>query len=164
MAVAWAGIPNFGTLRAPGGCERPHPPCRYCGSVAHTPDDLSPDALAFLAERHLATLSLIDAGGELHVTPVGFSWDNETQTARVITFAAAKKVRIIEASGSAKAALSQVDGGRWFTLHGTATVTAEPAINADAVRRYAERYRPPGDRGADRRTIELAVHRIVGRC
>ena len=132
--------------------------------MAHTPDDLSPEALAFLTERHLATLSLIDATGQLHVTPVGFTWDNDTQIARVITFAAAKKVRIIEASSSVVAALSQVDGGRWFTLHGAATVTADPAVNADAERRYAARYRPPGDRGADRRTIEVAVRRIVGRC
>ncbi len=132
--------------------------------VAHAPDQLSPEALTFLAERHLATLSLIDAGGELHVTPVGFTWDNETQTARVITFADAKKVRIVAARDATPAALSQVDGGRWFTLHGAATVTADPTINADAERRYAERYRPPGDRGADRRTIEIVVNRILGRC
>jgi F420H(2)-dependent biliverdin reductase len=133
-------------------------------AVAHIPDDLSPEALTFLAERHLATLSLIDGAGELHVTPVGFTWDNDTQTARVITFADAKKVRIVAASGAATAALSQVDGGRWFTLHGVATVTSDPTVNADAERRYSARYRPPGDRGADRRTIEIAVSRIVGRC
>ncbi|MBT6445368.1 MAG: PPOX class F420-dependent enzyme, partial [Acidimicrobiaceae bacterium] len=78
--------------------------------MAHAPDQLSPEALTFLAERHLATLSLIDAGGELHVTPVGFTWDNETQTARVITFADAKKVRIVAARDATPAALSQVDG------------------------------------------------------
>ena len=120
--------------------------------------------MAFLTERHLATLSIVDADGSLHVTPVGFTWDNDTQIARVITFAAAKKVRVIEANGSVEAALSQVDGGRWFTLHGTATVTEDPATNADAERRYAARYRPPADRGRDRRTIELAVTRIIGRC
>ena len=132
--------------------------------MAHEPDNLSPDALRFLSERHLATLSLVDADGTLHVTPVGFTWDNETQIARVITFAASKKVRLIEANGSVVAALSQVDGGRWFTLHGTATVTADAAVNADAERRYASRYRPPGDRGVDRRTVEVAVQKIVGRC
>lgn len=61
------------------------------------------------------------------------------------------------------AALSQVDGGRWLTLYGTATVSAAPDVNADAMQRYAERYRPPGDRGEDRRTILVAVTRIVGR-
>ncbi len=125
-------------------------------------DDLSPADLAFLTERHLATLSIVAADGSLHVTPVGFTWDDDTKIARVITFAGSKKVRLIESAGSVVAALSQVDGGRWFTLHGSATVTADPATNADAERRYAARYRPPGDRGSDRRTIELAVTSIVG--
>lgn len=133
-------------------------------AVSYLPDDLPPDALAFLAERHLATLSLIDGDGGLHVTPVGFTWDNERSIARVITFASAKKTRIVQSGSDVVAALSQVDGGRWFSLHGIATVTADAAVNADAERRYAARYRPPGDRGADRRTIELAVTRIVGRC
>jgi len=132
--------------------------------MAIDPADLSPDALEFLTERHLASLSLVTPDGELHVTPVGFTWDDERRIARVITFAAARKVRLIEAAGSLPAALNQVDGGRWFTLHGHATVTADPTVNADAERRYAERYRSPGDRGADRRTIEIAVTRILGRC
>ena len=112
----------------------------------------------------MATLSLVSADGSLHVTPVGFTWDNETRVARVISFAQAKKVRLVESGGSLVAALSQVDGGRWFTLHGVATATADPAVNADAERRYAGRYRPPSDRGQDRRTIEIAVDKIVGRC
>lgn len=133
-------------------------------NVAHDPANLSAEALAFLAERHLATLSLATPDGGLHVTPVGFTWDNDTATARVITFALAKKVRLIERHTSLVAALSQVDGGRWFTLYGTATVSNDPAVNADAEARYAQRYRPPGDRGDARRTIEIAVHQMVGRC
>lgn len=127
------------------------------------PRNLDAGALEFLTERHLASLSLVTPDGDLHVTPVGFTWDDDTTCARVITFAAAKKVRLLEAYGSLVAALNQIDGGRWFTLHGTATVTADPAVNADAEARYAQRYRPPGDRGADRRTIEVAVTSIVGR-
>ena len=61
------------------------------------------------------------------------------------------------------AALGQVDGGRWLSLHGQATVSADPVTNADAEQRYAARYRPPGDRGASRRTIEIAVTKIIGR-
>jgi PPOX class probable F420-dependent enzyme len=127
------------------------------------PDDLAPDVVAFMTERHLATLSLVTDDGELHVTPVGFTWDNDTQTARVITWDEAKKVRLIEAAGSLTAALGQVDGGRWLSLHGQATVSADPETNADAEQRYAARYRPPGDRGASRRTIEIAVTKIIGR-
>ena len=61
------------------------------------PDQLPDEVLSFMDERHLATLSLIDEQGQLHVSPVGFTWDNEHQIARVITFAEAKKVRIVEA-------------------------------------------------------------------
>lgn len=131
--------------------------------VRYQPDALSPEALEFLAQRHLATLSLVDPDGQLHVTPVGFTWDDRSGMARVITFAAAKKVRLIEQHGPLTAALGQVDGGRWFTLHGTASVSADPVVNADAERRYAARYSPPGDRGADRRTIEVMVDHLVGR-
>lgn len=131
--------------------------------MALDPSNLSTDVRLFLTDRHLATLSLVHGDGELHVTPVGFSWDDETATARVITWAGARKVRLIEAAGSTTAALSQVDGGRWLTLHGQATVSADPAVNADAERRYAARYRPPKDRGTDRRTIEIRVERIIGR-
>lgn len=131
--------------------------------MALDPNSLDSAALTFLTERHLATLSLVVSADEVHVTPVGFTWDNETATARVITFAASKKVRLLEAAESLPAALAQIDGGRWFSLHGSATVTADTAVNADAERRYSERYRPPGDRGADRRTIEVKVTRIIGR-
>lgn len=132
--------------------------------MRYQPDDLPVEALDFLAERHLATLSLVTPDGDLHVTPVGFTWDDETKIARVITFAASKKARIIAAHDSVTAAVAQVDGGRWFSLHGSATVTGDAAICADAERRYAARYRPPGDRGTDRRTIEIAVSKIIGRC
>jgi hypothetical protein len=41
-------------------------------------------------------------------------------------------------------------------------VTDDPDRVAEAVRRYAARYRTPGDR-ADRVAIEIAVDRITGR-
>lgn len=140
-------------------------PNRACtlDRMQYPPDALSSEALEFLTERHLATLSLVVSAEEVHVTPVGFTWDDETQTVRVITFAASKKARLLDTAGVLTAAVSQVDGGRWFTLHGMATVSSEPAVCADAVRRYAERYRQPKDRGPDRRVIELAITRIVGR-
>ncbi|MDE0668358.1 MAG: pyridoxamine 5'-phosphate oxidase family protein [bacterium] len=118
----------------------------------------------FMAERHLATLSIPRPDGRApHVTPVGFTWDAEAVLARVITFAGAVKVRLIEEEGTAPVTLCQIDGGRWLSLEGPAVVTAEPERCAEGLRRYAERYRPPGDRGADRRVIEVAVSRITGR-
>ena len=58
--------------------------------------------------------------------------------------------------------MCQVDGGRWLTFEGPATVTDDPERVAEAVRRYAVRYRQPGER-ADRVAIEIAVDRITGR-
>ena len=127
------------------------------------PDDLPSVVEVFMTERHLASLSIPRPGAAPHVTPVGFTWDAEAGLARVITFAGARKVRLLEESGSLPVTLCQIDGGRWLTLEGAAVVTADPARCAEGVSRYARRYRPAGDRGADRRVIEVAVARLVGR-
>ena len=58
--------------------------------------------------------------------------------------------------------MCQVEGGRWLTLEGTAVVTADPDRVAEGVRRYAERYRQPGER-EDRVVIEITVSRVLGR-
>ena len=122
-----------------------------------------PDAAqAFVRERHLATLTTVRADGSPHVAPVGFTWDEATGLARVITFSSAAKVRHLTAQAAPRAAVCQVDGGRWLTFEGPAVVTDDPARVAEAVRRYADRYRQPGDR-PDRVAIEITVDRILGR-
>lgn len=123
---------------------------------------LSEEALAFLQERHLATLTTLRPDGSPHVVAVGFTWDPEAGLARVITFAPSRKARNLRAAPGARAAVSQVDGGRWLTLEGPAVVTDDPERVAEGVRRYAERYRPPGER-ADRVVIEIQVDRVLGR-
>ncbi len=135
----------------------------YPRTVAMNPASFDSAVRTFLSERHLATLSLVVPGHGLHVTPVGFTFEPEDQTVRVITFSASKKVRLIEQHGEVEAAVAQVDGGRWLTLHGLATVSADPDVNRDAEHRYAQRYRPPKDRGSDRRTILLRIDRALGR-
>ena len=55
-----------------------------------------------------------------------------------------------------------VDGGRWLSFEGPATVTGDPGRVAEAVARYAARYRRPGER-PDRVAIEIAVDRVLGR-
>jgi len=126
------------------------------------PRTLPPEALAFLTERHLATLTTLRPDGSPHVVAVGVTWDGDAGLARVITFASSRKARNLFAAPGSRAAVSQVDGGRWLTLEGPAVVTDDPTRVAEAVRRYAERYREPGER-PDRVAIEIAVDRVLGR-
>ncbi len=106
------------------------------------PNRLPQGAHAFLTERHLATLTTTRRNGDLHVVPVGFSFDAATATARVITSGDSAKARNADRPG-ATAALCSVDGARWITLFGPIRVERSAAAVADAERRYAERYRPP---------------------
>lgn len=131
--------------------------------MAHDPRALSAEVIQFLTDRHLASLTLLRPDGTPHVTPIGVTWDNDHAIARIITWSGAKKARLLEASGGGPAAVCQIDGGRWLTLEGPAVVSADPQRCADAVARYADRYRPPKDRGADRRVIEIRVERVLGR-
>ena len=124
------------------------------------PDELPESALEFLREYHLASLTTLRADGSPHVVPVGFSWEPESGLVRIITRAGSQKVR--NAARGGRAAVSQVDGGRWLTLEGTITVTQDPDRVAEAVRRYAERFRQPEPR-EDRVALEITVERVLGR-
>lgn len=120
--------------------------------------------LAFVTERHLATLTTLRADGTPHVVPVGFTWDEVAGVTRTTTgprSVKATNVRRASASGqSVRAALCQVDGRRWLTLEGEMTVVDDPAELADALERYAERYRPPRP-GVERVVLRLAVDRVM---
>ncbi len=131
--------------------------------MAFDPNNLSDEVLKFLSERHLATLTLLRPDGTPHVTPVGFTWDDEAKLARVITWDGSNKARLLSASGGGQAAVCQVDGGRWLTLEGLAVVSGDPDRAAEGVKRYAQRYRQPKERGAERRVIEISVDRMMGR-
>lgn len=122
------------------------------------PVDLSA-AADFLTERHLATLTTYRADGSAHVVPVGFTWDAVAGLARVITSGTSQKAANVRRDG--RAVLCQVDGRRWLTLEGTARVAADPAAVAEAVERYARRYRQPRENPA-RVAIEISVTRALG--
>jgi F420H(2)-dependent biliverdin reductase len=122
--------------------------------------DVSPEMLSFLTERHLATLTTLRADGSPHVVPVGFSFDREAGLVRIITFARSVKAR--NAARLSRAAVSQVDGGRWATLEGVSRLVDDPRSVALAVAGYAARYRQPGER-ADRVAIEIVVDKVMGR-
>ena len=115
----------------------------------------------FLAERHLATLTTLRPDGTPHVVAVGFTWDEQAQLVRVIADGGSRKAAHVRA-GSPRAVVAQVDGRRWMSLEGVPTVSDDPQRVAEAVRRYAQRYREPRD-NPDRVVIEIAVDRVLGK-
>lgn len=125
--------------------------------------DLTPDTLAFLAERHLATLTTLRPDGSPHVVAVGFTYADGV--ARVITDGASRKARNVREhvrEGSPRAVVAQVDGARWLALEGTVTVSDDAERVARAVALYAERYRPPRE-NPTRVVLEITVDRVLGR-
>ncbi|MGY1740752.1 MULTISPECIES: pyridoxamine 5'-phosphate oxidase family protein [unclassified Blastococcus] len=128
--------------------------------MASDPRTLGPGTLTFLTERHLATLTTLRGDGTPHVVPVGVTFDPETATARVITSGTSAKARHVRA-GQDRVAVCQVDGRRWLTLEGTAVVRDDAGSVADAVERYARRYRQPRENPA-RVVIEISVDRVLG--
>ena len=130
--------------------------------MAHDPAALESAITNFLTERHLASLTTMRADNTPHVVAVGFTWDPEETLVRVITWAGSRKARNVAERPGSPAAVCQVDGGRWLSLEGTATVTDDPDRVRQAVERYTERYREPKQRD-DRVVIEIAVTRIMGR-
>ena len=127
--------------------------------MATLPAELSPTALAFLTERHLATLTTLRRDGSPHAVPVGFSWDAEALVARVISSRGSAKVA--QARAGRRAALTQVDGRRWLTLEGTTRVLEDADSVRDAEERYAVRYRRPRP-NPQRVVVVLDVDRVLG--
>ena len=127
--------------------------------MANSTARLTNDALAFLTERHLAMLTTLRADNSPHVVAVGFTFDPKTHIARVITTGGSQKA--VNADRGGVAVLSQVDGARWLSLEGRASVNSEIGAVRDAELRYAQRYRTP--RVNPRRVvIEVQVERVLG--
>ena len=120
--------------------------------------------VGFLRQRHLATLTTLRADGSPHVVAVGFSYDVDARVARVITWASSQKAKNAERMQEAgqRAAVGQVDGGRWLSLEGPVRLVSDPEGVRAGVDGYAARYRQPKERD-DRVVIEIDVERILGR-
>ncbi|WP_418277993.1 pyridoxamine 5'-phosphate oxidase family protein [Isoptericola jiangsuensis] len=126
---------------------------------------LNPEQLVFVTERHLATLTTLRADGTPHVVPVAYTWDAGEGVVRITSRRTAVKARNARRRGAddapARAALCQVDGGRWLTLEGTLEVAEDPDEVAEAVRRYALRYRTL-EHDPQRVVLRLTPDRIMG--
>ena len=103
--------------------------------------------------------------GTPHVVPVAFTWDSGRGRARITTRVTSVKARLIEAGAGPevplRSALCQVEGQRWLTLEGTITLSRDPAQIAEAVARYADRYRVLGAQ-PERVVLHLVVERVLG--
>jgi PPOX class probable F420-dependent enzyme len=120
---------------------------------------LTEAGLEFVAARHLATLTSLRPDGSPHVTPVGFTWDADAGLARIICSGTSRKAR--NACADPRVVLCQVEGRSWLSLEGEAHVSSDPDRVADAVARYAMRYRQPRV-NPSRVVIEVDVIRVLG--
>ena len=103
------------------GCD--YLPALVWEPMANATTRLTNDALAFLTERHLAMLTTLRSDNSPHVVAVGFTFDPKTHIARVITSGGSQKA--VNAEQRGVAVLSQVDGARWLSLEGRATVNTD---------------------------------------
>ncbi|SDO46453.1 PPOX class probable F420-dependent enzyme [Microbacterium sp. ru370.1] len=118
---------------------------------------LTDDALAFVREYHLATLSTIGRSGRVHAVPVGFTY--EDGVVRVIGSRGTQK--FVNAVRSGRASVCSVDGARWLSFEGAARVSDDPDAVAHAVELYAARYRQPRV-NPERVVLEMTVERVLG--
>jgi len=120
----------------------------------------SAPVLGFWTERHLCTLTTLRADGSPHVVPVGATVDPDAGLLRIIASRGSAKVRHVLAGGD-RVAVCQVEGPRWSTIEGKAVVRDDPESVAEAVRRYAVRYRQPRT-NPERVVIEVTIAKVLG--
>ncbi|GAA1056257.1 hypothetical protein GCM10017608_27550 [Agromyces luteolus] len=114
-------------------------------------------ARAFLAERHLATLSTLGRDGRIHSVPVGITYLDGI--VRVIGSRGSQK--FVNAERSGRASVNTVDGARWISFEGPVRILSDPGSVAFAVELYAARYRQPRP-NPNRIVLELTVERVLG--
>ncbi|WP_166865542.1 MULTISPECIES: PPOX class F420-dependent oxidoreductase [unclassified Salinibacterium] len=118
---------------------------------------ITPDALDFLSEYHLATLSTIGRDGRIHAVPVGITYRDGI--VRVIGTRGSQK--FVNAARSGRASVSTVDGMRWLSFEGPARILEDAESVAFAVELYTARYRAPRP-NPERVVLELTVERVLG--
>lgn len=122
---------------------------------------LDGEHLEFWRERHLCTVTTLRGDGSPHVVPMGVVVDPGSGVAWAITSRSSQKVANLRSGGDTRVAVCQVDGRRWSTIEGTAEVREDEDSVAEAVRRYAERYRQPRP-NPDRVALRITIARVVG--
>ncbi len=121
--------------------------------------DFTDELVAFWRERHLCTVTTLRADGSPHVVPMGVAIDVDGRVAWAITSRDSQKVANL--GRRTEIAVCQVDGRRWSTVEGLAEVRTDADSVAEAVRRYAERYRQPRE-NPDRVAIRVRLTSVIG--
>jgi PPOX class probable F420-dependent enzyme len=127
--------------------------------VDHTLDPHDREFRAFWQERHLCTVTFLKPDGRPHVIPMGVVLSDEPDTAWAITSRDSFKARLLREP--APIAVCQVDGPRWSTLEGIASLRLDDLSVAEAVRHYASRYRQPRP-NPNRVAIQLSIDKVIG--
>lgn len=117
--------------------------------------------LEFWRERHLCTVTTLRPDGSPHVVPMGIVVDVDHGVAWGITAGTSQKVVNLRTGGDPRVAVCQVDGRRWSTIEGVAEVCDDTESVAEAVRRYAERYRQPRE-NPERVAIRIRITSAIG--
>ena len=117
--------------------------------------------LDFWRERHLCTVTTLRPDGSPHVVPMGVVLDVDEGVAWAITSRTSQKVANLRSGTDPRVAVCQVDGRRWSTIEGTAEVRDDAEAVAEAVSRYAERYRQPRE-NPDRVALRIDITRVIG--
>ena len=121
--------------------------------------DLTDEMLAFWAERHLCTVTTLRTDGRPHVVPLGVALDPVARVAWAITSPTSQKVANLRRDP--RLAACQVDRARWATLEGRAEVRTDADSVAEAVERYAGRYRQPRE-NPERVALRVELDRVIG--
>jgi F420H(2)-dependent biliverdin reductase len=121
----------------------------------------SPELVEFWRRRHLCTVSTLRADGSPHVVPMGIVLDADHHLAWGITSGSSQKAVNLRRGPDRRVAVCQVDGRWWSTLEGVAEVRDDGESVAEAVRRYAERYRQPRE-NPGRVALRIQLTRILG--
>jgi len=117
--------------------------------------------LDFWRERHLCTVTTLRPDGSPHVVPMGVVVDVDQGVAWAITSRTSQKVANLRSGTDPRVAVCQVDGRRWSTIEGTAEVLDDAEAVAEAVTRYAERYRQPRE-NPDRLALRITITSAIG--